>query len=164
MADFGKPAIPTPRGIERDLATAISNIRERIERIEASLSRTVSIQEAARPSASSSSTASLSSLQAQIDSLKTTIDAWLANGAPVRVYIDGADIGVTFGIDFIATDAARVSGLNAGTKADVSIGTNMDINARSDAGMIAVIGPAPDMDSGTMRIAVIGQEQTATIA
>jgi hypothetical protein len=163
MADFGKPAIPTPRGIERDLATAISNIRERIERVEASLSRAVSIQEAARP-ATSSSTSTLASLQAQIDSLKATIDAWLSNGAPIRVYIDGTDIGVTFGIDFIATDAARVSGLNAGTKADISIGTNIDINAKAGAGMIAVIGPAPDMDSGTMRIKVIGQEQTATIA
>jgi hypothetical protein len=162
MADFGKPAIPTPRGIERDLATAISNIRERIERIEASLSRAVSIQEAARP-ATSSSTSTLASLQAQIDSLKATIDAWLASGAPIRVYIDGTDIGVTFGIDFIATDAARVSGLNAGIKADVSIGTKMDINAKADAGMIAVIGQVPDMNSGTMRIKVVGQTQTATI-
>lgn len=103
----GRPAIVSPRTVERDIAIAINNIRERIENIEAELTVISSRATSALDSASGGGSA-LSALMADMASLRRRVTS-LEAGAPVSVYIEGDLIGTRRIVDLRAPAGADVS-------------------------------------------------------
>jgi len=89
MAIDGKPAINTPRNAERELITAIGNIRERIQKLEVTLN--VLIGQAGQSSfLLGKSNATMANLQSQINQINSEINSLILS------------IGFGATIDFIA--------------------------------------------------------------
>lgn len=94
----GKPSIVAPFTGEREVAIAISNIRERIEAIEAELT---GVDRKALAALNLSSSAGVDAALREIESLRRRVRA-LELGAPVIVLVEGQLIGVRNAIDFRA--------------------------------------------------------------
>lgn len=100
---LGAPSITTPRSGERELASIVGNIRERIESIERELLSLKAGVSARTVDASSVDSAIRAALQ-EIASIRRRVGD-LESSSPVTVRVDGVLVGTRKVIDFRAVGA-----------------------------------------------------------
>lgn len=144
MALSGSPAISDPRTQDRPTQQAISNIRQRIEAIEAALNATVNVANSSLTNQSGNS-ASLGALAAAVALLQTQVAA-LQSG--VAFYLDGVLVGSRRALDMRSSPSVLVTATDDTGLARIEVTWTVPVYAAAPAGGVALAGWAPDVFAG----------------